>query len=62
MESLERRRKYRYAKDATSGNQILVKQYDFLCYLKTKVKKQFDLIFTLQMYDSYKEAVITKVS
>ena len=42
MESLERRRKYRYAKDATSGNQILVKQYDFLCYLKTKVKKQFD--------------------
>jgi hypothetical protein len=40
---------------ATKGNLIMMRLYDYYCYNKLYTLSQLDLIFSLQMYEKYKE-------
>lgn len=56
-----RQTEFRYSKDATKGNLRMMKLYDYFCLNKCYVKNQVDLLFSLQMYEKYKEIVIMDI-
>ena len=57
-----RQTEFRYSKDATKGNLRMMKLYDYFCLNKCYIKNQVDLLFSLQMYEKYKEIVIIDVA
>lgn len=40
----------------------MMKLYDYFCLNKCYVKNQIDLLFSLQMYEKYKEIVIMDIA